>query len=301
MRQSRKQGQPIVAVDLGGTKILAAVVSPQGEVIAREYRLTMAEEGPEAVIRRIIASIERVIKLANVRLSQLTSVGIAAAGALDSKEGIVSASPNLPNWHDVPLRDTIGERLGVNAFLINDASAAALGEHHFGAGKGVDDLIYITVGTGIGGGIIIGGRLYSGVCGTAGELGHMSIDVNGIRCNCGNIGCLETLASGVAVAREAISRIGQGAKTSMTKLVEGRVESITAQTVSLAAQGGDHLALDIITRAGTYLGIGMVNLVNLFNPEMIIVGGGMAKMGDMLLFLGRPDLRERAFQLLTAV
>ena len=210
---------------------------------------------------------------------------------------MIISSPNLPGWYDIPLRDIVREKYGVNTFLINDADAAALGEHRFGAGKEVDNLILLTLGTGIGGGIVIDGKLYTGLHGSAAEIGHMTIDVNGPKCNCGNIGCLETLASGTAMAKEAIRRISQGEKSSLTEIVDGEIENITAEEVSLAAQGGDSLASEVILKTATYLGIGMVNLVNIFNPEMIIAGGGMAKMGDLLLNPARQVVRERAFSL----
>jgi len=210
---------------------------------------------------------------------------------------VITASPNLPGWYDIPLRDIVREKYGVNTFLINDADAAALGEHRFGAGKGVNTLIYLTVSTGIGGGIIIKGKLHTGLHGSAGEIGHMTIDVNGPKCNCGNVGCLETLASGKAMAKEAIRRVSQGEKSSLTEIVGGKIENITAEEVSLAAQGGDSLALEVISKVASYLGVGMVNLVNIFDPEMIIVGGGMTKMGDLLLSPARQVVRERAFTL----
>jgi len=292
------QGLPVLALDLGGTKIIAAIISNQGQVIAREYNLTLANEGPQAVINRTLSVIDRLLSSRGIDSSQLNSISIAAAGAIDFDKGRVTVSPNIPGWCDIPLRDIVQEKYGVNTFLINDASAAALGEHCFGAGKGVNNLILLTLGTGIGGGIIINGRLYLGVSGSAGEIGHMTIDVNGPRCSCGNIGCLEMLASGTAVAREAIRRIRQGERSSLTEIVGGKIESITAEEVGMAAQGGDPLALEVILKAANYLGVGMLNLVNIFNPEMIIVGGGMAKMGDLLLDPAKQVVRERAFQLL---
>jgi len=210
---------------------------------------------------------------------------------------MITASPNLPGWYDVPLRGIVSEKYGVNTFLINDADAAALGEHRFGAGKGVNTLVYLTVSTGIGGGIIINGKLHTGLHGSAAEIGHMTIDVNGPKCNCGNVGCWETLASGTAMAKEAIRRVSQGERSSLTEIVDGKIENITAEEVSLAAQGGDWLALEVISKVATYLGIGMTNLVNIFDPEMIIVGGGLAKMGDLLLSPVRQLVRERAFTL----
>ena len=292
-----QETKPVLSIDLGGTKIIAAIISDKGQVMAKEYYPTLANEGSQPVISRILSAIDNLLSQSNMDSSQLDSISIAAAGAINFEAGLVTASPNLPGWNDVPLRDIVNERYRVNTCLINDASAAALGEHHFGVGKGVNNLVLLTVGTGIGGGIIINGKLYSGPCGSAGEVGHMTIDVNGPRCNCGNIGCWELLASGTAMAKEAIKRIKQGKKSSLTKLVGGQIENITAETVSLAAQGGDSLALEVILKAATYLGVGMVNLVNIFNPEMIIVGGGVAQMGDLLLEPARQVVKERAFRL----
>jgi glucokinase len=229
--------------------------------------------------------------------SQLHSISLAAAGAIDIDKGLVTLSAHLPGWHDIPLRDMVKEKYRVNTFLINDASAAALGEHHFGVGRGVNNFVLLTLGTGIGGGVIINGELYSGPCGSAGEIGHTTIDVNGPRCSCGNVGCLEVLASGTAVAQEAVRRISQGERSSLTKILNGKVGDITAKEVSLAAQNGDSLALEVISQAATYLGVAMVNLVNIFNPEMIIIGGGMAQMGDLLLDTARQVVKERAFPL----
>jgi glucokinase len=288
---------PVLAIDLGGTKIMAALISHQGQVMAKEYHLTLAGDGPQSVINRILSAIDHLLRVGNIDLSQLHSISIAAAGAIDFDHGLVTSSPNLPAWHNVPLRDMVNRKYKVRTFLINDASAGALGEHHFGAGRGVNNLVYLTVGTGIGGGIIINGRLYSGPSGSAGEIGHMTIDVNGLRCSCGNIGCLEMLASGTAIAREAIRRISQGEGSSMTQMAGGKIENITAEKICVAARGGDGLASEVISKAATYLGVGMVNLVNIFNPEMIIVGGGVAQMGDLLLEPARRLVKERAFQL----
>ena len=298
MQAVKGQELPVLAIDIGGTKIIAAIISDEGQLMAREYCPTLADEGPQAVIKRIFSTIDRLLGLRNVGVSQLHSISVAAAGAIDFARGIVTLSPNLPGWRDIPLRDIVKEKYGVNTFLLNDASAAVLSEHRFGAGRGLNNLIYITVSTGIGSGIMINGELYSGVSGGAGEIGHTTIDVNGPGCSCGNIGCLEMLASGTAMAREAIRRIKAGERSSLTKITKGKIENITAEEVSIAAQGGDSLALEVISQAATYLGVGLVTLVNVFNPEMIIIGGGMSKMGDLLLNPARQVVKERAYQLL---
>ncbi len=296
MLELEKQELPVLAIDLGGTKIITALISNKGEMLARESCLTLADEGTEPVIERMLAAIDHLLTQRNTS-SQINSISIAAAGPIDVEKGIVTLSPNLPGWIDIPLRSIIEEKYQVNTFLLNDAKAAALGEHRFGAGRGANNLIYVTVSTGIGGGIIIDGKLYFGSSGGAGEVGHMTIDVNGPRCNCGNIGCWEMLASGTAVASEARRRIHEGEKSSLADMVGGKIENITAKEVSLAAQNGDVLASEVITRAVNYVGVGMVNLVNILNPELIIIGGGMSKMGDLLFDPVRRIVKERAFKL----
>jgi len=286
-----------LTVDLGGTKIMAAVVLPDGKLLLRNYCLTMADKGPEIVIDRIIFAVNETMARAQLKGSELIGLGIAAAGILDTKKGIVTTSPNLPHWYNVPLRDILTEKLDVITYIINDANAATLGEHRFGAGRGLDNMVYLTVSTGIGGGIIVDGELYSGADGCAGELGHMTIEVNGPQCHCGNFGCLEALASGWAVAKAAITRINSGEKSSIIELADGTLESISAEIVAEAARQGDRLAIDIVAEAANYLGVGLANLVNIFNPELIVIGGGLSKMGGMLLKPARKVLKERAFQL----
>ena len=178
MQKTKEHGLPVLTIDLGGTKIIAAIISNSGQVMARKYCLTLADEGQQSVINRILSALDHLLSLRDIGSSQLDSISIGAAGAIDFEKGLVTSSPHLPGWHDVPLRDIIKENYKVNTFLINDANAAALGEHRFGAGKGINNLIYLTVSTGIGGGIIINGKLYSGSCGSCGEIGHMTIDVN---------------------------------------------------------------------------------------------------------------------------
>jgi glucokinase len=289
--------RPVLTVDLGGTKIMAAVVLSDGKVLSRNYCLTMADKGPKAVIDRVVFAVNGAVTQAQLKTSEFIGLGVAAAGILDTKKGIVTTSPNLPHWRNVQLRDILAEKLGVVTYIINDANAAALGEYRFGAGRGFDNMIYLTVSTGIGGGIIVDGELYSGADGCAGELGHMTIEVDGPQCHCGNFGCLEALASGWAVAREAKTRINQGEKSSIIELVDGRLESITAETVAVAARRGDQLAANIVRDAANYLGVGLANLVNIFNPELIVIGGGLSKMGNMLLKPARKVLKERAFTL----
>jgi glucokinase len=294
---SGNKQQSVLSVDLGGTKTIVAVVLPTGKIISRRYYLTLADEGTRAVIKRLLSAIKESIAQAKLRTTELIGIGIAAAGILDSRRGIVTTAPNLPGWHNVQLRDVIAARSGLATYLINDASAAALGEHRFGAGRGFDNLLYLTVSTGIGGGIIINGELYSGADGCAGELGHMTVEADGPQCHCGNFGCLEALTSGWAITKEAVTRINQGERSSIIELVDSRLENITAETVAAAARGGDRLACDIVAKAADYLGIGLANMVNIFNPELIVIGGGLSKVGNMLLRPARKVIKERAFRL----
>ena len=290
-----KNRELILGVDLGGTKIATVVATAQGEILNREYGLTPAQAGPDAVITNIFMTIEKALSSGKASPSQLLGIGIAAAGIIDCGKGEVIFSPNLPGWNEVPLRDAVERKFGVPTYLGNDANLAALGEWRFGVKREVANLIYITVSTGIGGGIIADGKLYIGACGTAGEVGHMTIDVNGPHCNCGSVGCWEALASGTALAREAVRQINQGAHTSIIELVDGDMSRIDAKVVSVAAEQGDELAKELISHLGYYFGVGLANLVNIFNPELILIGGGLAKMGDLLLKPAITVVKQRAF------
>jgi len=285
-----------LGIDLGGTKILTAVATAQGRMLSRDHSVTPATKGQEAVVQSILESIGRALEQAGIAAPQLNAIGVGAPGLSNPETGILFTSPNLPGWRDVPLRDIIEKELGKKAFLINDANAAALGELYFGAAKGAHHFIYITISTGIGGGIIVDGEVYTGSIGTAGEVGHMTIDDDGPPCNCGNRGCWETLASGTAMAREARKQIKEGARTSILGYAEGDVEKVTAQVIHNAAKEGDSLAKELITRTGYYVGVGLANLVNIFNPELIVIGGGLSNIGDMLLEPAYEVAGERAFK-----
>jgi len=286
----------ILGIDLGGTKILTAVANTEGKMLSRDHSITPAKEGPDVVVKSILESVGRALDQAHIAAADLTAIGLGAPGLSNPETGILFTSPNLPGWKDVPLRDIIAKELGKEAFLINDANAAAVGELYFGAGRGARNFIYITVSTGIGGGIIIDGKIYTGPTGTAGELGHMVIDDEGPQCNCGNKGCWETLASGTALSREARHRIKEGAATSIMKYAGGNIEKIDAEAIHEAAQAGDKVANELIARTAYYLGVGLANLVNIFNPEVIIIGGGLSNIGDMLLKPAFEEAGRRAFR-----
>jgi glucokinase len=292
-----RSDRPVAAVDIGGTKIIAAVFDGDGAVLSRIYCLTLAHEGPARVIKRLNQTIDRAIDKAGLQRSQVAGIGVAAAAIIDINRGLVTEAPNLPRWRNVPLPALISGEFNLPVYLLNDASAAALGEHRYGAGRGLNNLIYITVSTGIGGGIIIDGELYNGTDGCAAEIGHMVIMVDGPACNCGRRGCLESLASGTAIGRMARERLAYGETSIMRALAGNVIEDVTSVTVARAARKGDMLALDVIRTAAGYLGIGLANLVNILNPQMIIVGGGVSSMGAMLLGPARKSMKAHAFKL----
>jgi glucokinase len=279
----------VVGIDLGGTKILTARCNREGRVLAQARRPTQAGDGPDGVLGRIYATIEAV--LADANPAELLGVGIGTPGTLDVESGTVFAPANLPGWTRVPLRELLSAwlqaRVGrpVPVAVANDANAAALGEYRFGAGAaypGLRHMVYMTISTGIGGGIITDGRLLAGRRGMAGELGHITIDVHGPRCACGNIGCLEVLAAGPAIARGGADLVGSGRAPLLAGLVSGEPERVTAELVVQAARADDPDAAALLARTGYYLGVGVVTLIHLFNPELICLGGGVAKMGDLL-------------------
>ncbi|MFA5316686.1 MAG: ROK family protein [Dehalococcoidales bacterium] len=286
----------VAAVDLGGSKILSVVADAHGNIISRDLRKTSAARGPEAVIDAILESLRGVISEAGVSASKLCGIGLGAPGVSNPETGVVFTSPNLPGWHDVPLRDIIARETGLKTLLINDANAAALGELCFGAARGVRNFIYITISTGIGGGIVINGELYGGASGTAGEIGHMTIADDGPPCTCGNRGCWEQLASGTALAREARRRIGEGAASVILECAGGNIERVTAEAVSRALDRGDALAAELVAQTSYYLGVGFANLINIFNPELIVIGGGLSNMGEKLLSPAYQVAGQRAFK-----
>lgn len=270
----------IVAVDFGGTQIRAALCDSQGQIYRRIAQPTGAAAGPEAVIGRLLGAIDEV--MTGAPNDQVAGLGIAAPGPLNPATGVILSPPNLPGWTNIPLRGLLSQRLGRPVFLNNDANLAGLGENTFGAGRGVRDMIYLTISTGVGSGIIVDGRMIQGVNGLGAEAGHMIIEPDGPLCNCGHHGCLEAFSSGAGIARHAVERIKAGKKTRITKMVGGDLSKVTARVVNEAAQLGDKVGTQALRRAGRYLGIGIANLLRIFNPRMIVLGGSVMKAGSLL-------------------
>ncbi len=265
-----------IGVDLGGTKILTAVADDKGKIIARENIPTEADKGQDHVIENINKTIKKVIKKSGISKKDIVKIGVGSPGPLNSIEGIIYESANLP-FKNLPIVEMLEESNQLPVKLENDANAAALGEKWFGAGKDVDHMIYITVSTGVGGGIIIDKRILQGRDGAAGEVGHMIMEPEGPICGCGNYGCLESLASGTAIARRGRESLKENRDSLIAELSNNDPDKIDAILVAQAAFKGDKTAIEIYETAGHYLGIGLANLINLFNTEKIIFGGGVNK------------------------
>jgi glucokinase len=262
-----------VGVDLGGTKVEVAHVGADGHLQRRLRRPTDVKDGPKAVEREIVDAVRELVEGIG---SPPTGVGVGVAGQIEAGSGVVRFAPNL-DWHDVPFEADLGEALGLPVVVTNDVRAAAWGEWLHGAGRGSDDLVCLFVGTGVGGGVVSGGQMLSGCSNTAGELGHMVIDLGGPACHCGNRGCLEALAGGWAIARRAWETVtGEGdSGTRLLQMAGGQPEAITAEMVSQAAHQGDPLAQEIVNQAAEALVAGAISLVNAFNPCRLILGGGV--------------------------
>lgn len=301
----------VVGVDLGGTQIRTAVLQGS-KLLSRVALLTGPNPAPERVIPRMSEAIEQAITEAHTTLEQIAGIGVGAPGPLNGRTGVVYAPPNLQGWHNVPLRDTFEERFKVPVFIENDANAAALAEHMFGAGQRSQEMVYVTISTGIGGGVITNGQIVAGSTGTAGELGHMTIDWHGDRCNCGNIGCWESISSGTAIARRANEVIAMGRGEELLNFVlahnkqasgdpdldkpcnENPAIHVTAHMVAQAAAAGVPQAREIIYRAAEGVGVGLINILHNFNPEVIILGGSVTQIGKPLLDPALKIVAERA-------
>ena len=285
-----------IGVDLGGTNIVSAIVNCQGKIVNRLKVPTLAERGKEATIKRIIDTINENIVQSTIVLDDIIGIGIGAPGPLDIKRGIINFAPNLPGWIDVPLKKKLENEFNMKVVLENDANAAAWGERCFGAGQGVNNLVCFTLGTGIGGGIIIDGKIYHGNNYGAAELGHMTVNKDGPRCNCGNYGCLEAYSSATGIKNRIINRIEEGIKSEFLNFDDDKLfESLRLKSIFEAARKGDKLTKGVVEEAISYLGIAIANIANILNPEMVVLVGGITNEGDKLLIPLREEVKKRAF------
>lgn len=270
----------VIGVDMGGTKILAAVVNAEGRILADAKIPTKAAKGEAVVIDRIAECIQKAMYKSQVDPQSIQAVGIGAPGPLDPETGIVIFAPNL-GWKDVPLKAELETRTGIPTFVDNDVNVGTLGEHTFGVGQNVQNLVGIFVGTGIGGGIIMGGELFHGASKTAGEIGHIIVKAGGPRCGCGTRGCLEALASRTAMTKQFQKAIlKKGKKSILSELTDGDLGAIRSGVLARAIRLNDKLTLKVFKKATKYLGIGIGSIVNFLNPEMIVLGGGVVEALD---------------------
>ena len=274
-----------IGVDVGGTKIAAAVVTPEGEVL-NEVRYPSS--GPK---ERLLSSMARSVN--EVRDGfEVGGICLAVPGTVSTVENKIIDAPNLHAIEGIPLKDELEERTGLTTTVENDANAAAWGEFRFGAGSEVSHLIFITLGTGVGGGVISHGVLLRGAQGAGGEMGHITIQATGPRCGCGNHGCLEALASGTAIARRAREVASEKPDSALGQLAVER--AVLGEDVARLARQGDEAAISVLRETGVWLGIGLAGFVNVFNPEVIAIGGGAARAGDLILDAARHEVRLRA-------
>jgi glucokinase len=260
---------------------------------------TKPEEGGETVVARAVqairAAVDEVLQSTGATRDDVLGVGIGSPGPLNRSTGIVLETPNL-GWVDFPLRDLVSRGVGMPATLDNDANCATFGEWWQGAGQGSQVLVGLTLGTGIGGGLVLDGEIHHGASDAAGEFGHMTIDAMGRRCNCGNYGCLEAYASGPNIAARAVEGIRAGVESVLVELVDGVLESITAATVYEGVVLGDAYAWEVMNETAKFLAVGVANLINALNPDTVVIAGGVTRAGDHLFGPLRKEVRRRAFR-----
>ena len=271
-----------IGIDIGGTKISMVLGTSSGKILARREIATGTRAKTKACVKELALNLRALILHSCISPREILGIGVGCPGAVDSSKGMLPRSPNLPGWNNLPLAKILSKATGLPVHLANDANAAALGDSFFGAGKNSRSFIYITVSTGIGGGIIIDGRLYEGSGFVAGEIGHMSIVPEGRKCNCGQKGCLEAYASGTAIGNFVRERMTKS-NTMIWKFLP-KNKRFNARQVGMAAREGDKLSIESYRQAGYYLGIGIANLLNILNPEKVVIGGGVLKSAHKIFW-----------------
>lgn len=273
-----------IGIDVGGTKIVAGLVNRAGQILNRYSTRAHAEQQPAVVIAAIEQAYQALLETSPITVAgaDIEAVGLGFPGNTNGPAGLVLVSSNLPAWDHFPLRDTVAERLGVPVLLDNDTNLCALGEHRYGAGRGISNMCYVTFSTGYGIGIIINDRLYVGHTGTAGEIGHIVVDIGGPPCTCGKQGCVMAYASGIGLSRMAYEKIQAGAKTQLRDMAPAGGGRIEGEIIAQAAAQGDPIAREILQVAGYYGGVGLSIIIQTLNPEVIVIGGGLMHIGPLL-------------------
>jgi len=290
----------ILGLDIGGTNIAMGMVPMEGgHPLGFRKVPTRAEEGSEGVVARILSAaeevLEQVLASEGAARDDVAGVGIGAPGPLNRRTGVLLEAPNL-GWRDFPIRALLSDGLKLPAHLDNDANCATYGEWWLGAGRGTRTLVGLTLGTGIGGGLVIDGEIHHGASDAAGEFGHTTIDSTGRKCKCGNYGCLEAYASGPNIAARAVEGIEAGAESLLPELVGGRLEDLTAATVYEGVVRGDAYAEEVMKETAKFLGVGVANLINSLNPDAVVIAGGVTRAGDHLFTPLMKEVRRRAFR-----
>jgi len=285
-----------VGVDLGGTNVKSGLVDEDGNILARDERKTLARVSAEAPVKQIADSILEVVRAGGASITEIRGIGIGSPGPLSARKGMILKAGNLPHWENFPLAAVMKERLGPDVYIQNDATVFAYGEWWMGAGRGKDNFYAVTLGTGIGGGAVCGGKLVTGFNDNANEIGHTTIDYNGPQCWCGQRGCLELYSSATGLVRmtnEAL--VNEHVESTLTEY-RTKPEELTSRIIFEAASAGDEFARSMFDRAGYLLGVGLLNALNFYNYEVVAVGGGLGRAGDLILEPARRAFAERGFR-----
>jgi glucokinase-like ROK family protein len=283
----------VAAIDMGAMHLSVALGDFSARILEEVEVPFRVADGPERCMQQADSVLRQVLEKRGLPSAQLSGIGIGVPGPVIAEEGYVMAPPIMPGWDHFPIRTTLEKQWKTSVTLNNDAELGALGEWAYGAGRGEKNLAFIKVGSGIGAGLIINQQIYGGTTGSAGEIGHLTVDENGPLCTCGNHGCLEAFAGGHAIASQAKKLVASGKRTLLS---EKNIDSITAQDVAEAARRGDLPAQEIVKRSGAYIGIAMAGLINLFNPSTVIIGGGVSQAGDLLTTPIRQAVRQRSLR-----
>ena len=286
----------VVGIDIGGTKLATVVADKDGKILQKVRKPTESEKGPRHAVQLLLAMVDEVIHLAELRREDISGIGVSCGGPLDTKTGIIYSPPNLPGWDALPLKELIESEFHIPTVVENDANASALAEARFGGGRGYNYVLYMTMSTGIGGGIVANGEIYHGANDSAGEVGHQILLPDGPLCGCGQHGCLEALCSGPSIARRAQEAIPDQPQTKIITLANGKIDSVRSEHVLQAARDGDALGMAIVEETAYYMGWGIANLVNILNPEIVLLGTIAVAAGDLLLDPIRRTVTEMAMQ-----
>lgn len=290
----------VIGVDMGATSVDMALADFRGELLLRHREAIDVRQGPEPVLDRVVERMQALIRRAAISGDKIRSIGIGVPGPVDFLNGVLSMPPIMPGWERYPIRTRIQAAFPLATVVVdNDVNVMALGELRSGAGKGVDHFIFVKVGTGIGAGIVVNGEIYRGSNGCAGDIGHIQADRSGPVCHCGNVGCIEAVASGSALARQAMQAAQSGRSPVLAQVLANGTTQLTAEHVGMAAHAGDKVAMELVKTSGTLIGEVLAGVVNFFNPSLILIGGGVANIGTQFLSTIRRGILSRSLPLST--